>query len=440
MSSYLHQSDLLIVGAGPAGLHAALAAAESGLQIDIIDDNFNAGGQIWRGGAFQHSDPRARACWQQLHQHAHVRFHFQSKLIHAQAHESGFEVLIESLAQTDHSKRLRAKKIILCTGARERLLPFPGWTQVGVSGAGGLQALSKYGYPVQGKRVVVAGTGPLLLAVAASLRERGAIVSHIIEQSRFDQLTAFAFSLLATPSKIRQALTLAWQLRTCRYWSNSFVRASQSTPTGLRLSVQCGAKQEELECDLLACGYGLVPNVELAAHLHCRTVYEDGEQKVQVDEWQQTSITGIYCAGESCGVGGVDLAIQEGFIAGYAASEQTERARELFGARQTWHRFAHHLRRYFALRPELKQLAQDDTLICRCEDVSLGQLKVHTDWRGAKLHTRCGMGACQGRICGAASQFLFSWEKDLGRTPVSAGQISSLLNLREAETVQEEAR
>ena len=102
-------------------------------------------------------------------------------------------------------------------------MPFPGWTLAGVTGAGGLQALSKAGYPVAGKRVIVAGTGPLLLAVAASLIERGAEVTHILEQTKFGQLSRFALGLLATPSKISQALKLGRSLKEVIYHADSYV-------------------------------------------------------------------------------------------------------------------------------------------------------------------------------------------------------------------------
>lgn len=421
----------LIIGAGPSGLAAALAASDNGANVAIIDDNFTSGGQIWRGGAHQQKDPRAQVMWIELNNRNQVHFYFQSKVIHAQTCAEGYELLIENTASSDPALRLQTKNIILCTGARELLLPFPGWTLPGVTGAGGLQALCKNGYPVQGKRVVVAGTGPLLLAVAATLRERGAFVTHIIEQSPLSQLARFALKLWARPEKIKQSLQLAWTLKGSRYWSNSYVIAAQGKEKLSQIQVQRGAKIETISCDLLACGYGLIPNTELAAHLQCELSDDKGYQAVVVDEWQRTSQANIYCAGEGCGIGGVDKAIAEGRIAGYTASAQTTKAQVSFKERKKWHAFARHLHQHFQLRPELRNLAQDDTLICRCEDVSLAQLKQHSDWRSAKLHTRCGMGACQGRICGAANRFLFSWEKDAGRSPVSGAKIGSLINAAE---------
>lgn len=432
-------TDLLIIGAGPAGLAAAAAAAESGLQIDIIDDNFMSGGQIWRGGAHKQNDPRALALWSTLNECDHVRFHFQSKVIDACQKNDVIEIVIETQgAPSEQTKAhiFTAKKIIICTGARELLLPFPGWTLAGVTGAGGLQALSKAGYPVAGKRVIIAGTGPLLLAVAASLIERGAEVTHILEQAKFGSLSRFALGLLATPSKISQALKLGRSLKQVIYHADSYVmKAHAHVQTDLSnlsseqvasATVSILGEIQEIPCDLLACGYGLIPNIDLAAALNCELEDQGNYEKVIVNQWQASTQENIYCAGEGTGIGGVDLALAEGRIAGYAASGQNPKAEKYFKERKKWQAFATRLHRSFALRPELKQLCLADTIVCRCEDVSYQELIKHTDWRDAKLHTRCGMGACQGRICGAANRFLFSWERDAGRLPLSPAKISSI--------------
>lgn len=429
------QLRILIIGAGPAGLAAAASAAESGAQIDIIDDNFNSGGQIWRGGAQNNRDQRARRLWENLLNLDNVRFHFQSKVVHAYRQENHTHVVIESMDEANQTRYFCADKIILATGARELLLPFPGWTLPGVTGAGGLQALSKNGYPVKGKRIIIAGTGPLLLAVAASLLERGAIVTHILEQASFSQLTKFALSLLSTPSKITQAIQLWMKLRSIVYLSNSYVLAANTVKeeqqvASIRALIR--GEEHELPCDFLACAFGLIPNIELAATLNCTLSNVQNTSKVEVNLWQETSQAGVFCAGEGTGVGGVDLALVEGCIAGYAATEQKETAEQYFGERAKWRKFSQQLQKHFSLKPELRQLCQTDTLVCRCEDVTYGQLQVHSEWRSAKLHTRCGMGACQGRICGAANRFLFSWEKDVGRLPLCGAKIISLSQFSEA--------
>ncbi|MGO4382270.1 FAD-dependent oxidoreductase [Pseudoduganella sp. RAF53_2] len=408
--------DIIIVGAGPAGLAAAQAAAASGASICIIDDNPFAGGQIWRGGPQQQKDSRARELWQQVQQAPNISVLHSARVLYAPAPGELLVQLEESVSV------LRYQRLILATGARELLLPFPGWTLPGVTGAGGLQALSKGGYPVDGKRIVVAGTGPLLLAVADTLRSRGAQVQAIIEQAPRAALVRFALGLLATPSKISQALQLGSRLRGVSYRSGRYVRAAFGEGQLQRVELDNG---ELIECDYLAVGYGLLPNTELARSLGCAV----GQGAVQVDEWQRTSMPAIYCAGEGTGVGGVDLALAEGRIAGLHASRLAGAggAASALAERARWRRFAGRLAEAFRLREEISKLAAPDTIVCRCEDVPHSDLAVHATWRAAKLHTRCGMGPCQGRICGAATAVLYGWQPDTVRTPIYPARAGSII-------------
>jgi NADPH-dependent 2,4-dienoyl-CoA reductase/sulfur reductase-like enzyme len=180
-----------------------------------------------------------------------------------------------------------------------------------------------------------------------------------------------------------------------------------------------------MDCDYLACGYGLLPNTELARALGCEV--EQGA--VKVDIWQRTSISNVLCAGEGTGVGGVDLALVEGRIAGLTASGRASEAQAHFAQRGKWRGFAARLARAFAPRAELRTLAQPDTIVCRCEDVCHEELRTQPGWRSAKLHTRCGMGPCQGRICGNATDFLYGWRPDAVRTPISPARAGSIITL-----------
>ncbi|MBV6320344.1 FAD/NAD(P)-binding oxidoreductase [Duganella violaceipulchra] len=416
--------DVLVIGAGPAGLAAAHAALAQGAKVGLVDDNPLAGGQIWRGGPEQQQDQRAQRMWSDLRAAPNLSYLPQTRVLYAPAPQQ-LQVQTPSASATLHYE-----KLILATGARERLLPFPGWTLPGVTGAGGLQALAKGGYPVQGKRVVVAGSGPLLLAVAATLRAKGAEIVTIIEQAPLPALVRFGFGLLATPSKITQALQLAAQLNGIPYLRNSHVHSALGDGTLQSILVQRGGAREleALQCDYLACGYGLLPNVELAQALGCVTASNQRQTAVLVDDEQLTSVFGVYCAGEGTGVGGVDLALAEGRIAGLAATRQSTAARQLYAERARWKKFAARLERAFALRPELLKLAGDDTIVCRCEDVCHSELRTHTSWRSAKLQTRCGMGPCQGRICGGATELLYGWRPDAVRMPISPARIASIIN------------
>jgi hypothetical protein len=141
-------------------------------------------------------------------------------------------------------------------------------------------------------------------------------------------------------------------------------------------------------------------------------------------------VPNVFCAGEPTGIGGADCALVEGQIAGYAASGQTSPAESLFPQRRAWHQFRRALAEAFVLQPELKKLADDSTIVCRCEDVMLGQIRAFQGWREAKLQTRCGMGACQGRTCGAATRFLLGWGMESVRPPVLPARVQSLVSER----------
>jgi hypothetical protein len=145
-----------------------------------------------------------------------------------------------------------------------------------------------------------------------------------------------------------------------------------------------------------------------------------------VDERQQTSVAGIYSAGEATGIGGLELSLVEGEIAGYAAGGNPQHAQALFAARASHQKFAAALEAAFALREELRALPQADTLVCRCEDVTWERVRACSNWREAKLHTRCGMGPCQGRVCGGAVEFLQGWTSESMRPPVLPARVGSM--------------
>ncbi len=402
---------------------AATRAAEYGLQIGIVDDNAALGGQIWRG-AQQDGYSSDAATWGERIRTAGVRILSGLRVFHQP--EAGV-LLAEGAAEDVYE--LRYEQLIVATGARERFLPFPGWTLPNVMGAGGLQAMVKSGLPIRGKRVVVAGTGPLLLAVAAYLRKQGTEVAIICEQASWSRLARFAARLIRFPGKIAQALELKKELARIPFAANSWPVAARGHERLEAVTISRGGKVEGFACDYLACGFHLVPNVELPLLLGCQV----NGGYVRVDDFQQTSVEGVYCAGEPTGIGGVELALVEGQIAGLAAAGRTSEARELFGERRKARHFARLLDRTFCLRPEIKNLPNAETMICRCEDIPYSRLRQHTSWRGAKLQTRCGMGPCQGRVCGAATEFLFGWKTESVRPPIFPARVESLAGLQSSE-------
>jgi NADPH-dependent 2,4-dienoyl-CoA reductase/sulfur reductase-like enzyme len=181
-----------------------------------------------------------------------------------------------------------------------------------------------------------------------------------------------------------------------------------------------GTETWEEHCDLLACSFHLVPNTELASLLGCNLRGDF----VAVDEQQQTSVANVYCAGEPTSIAGLDAALLQGEIAGLACTGQpTASARARNAAEK---KFAARLEAAFRLRPELRLLASLETIVCRCEDVTYGTLAARSGWTDAKLQTRCGMGPCQGRICGPATQTLFGWTQKSIRPPLFPVPVSAL--------------
>jgi len=409
--------DILIVGAGPAGMAAACAAAESGRRTAIVDQNPQPGGQIWRGGK---TEDRLAAAW------------------FARLARTNVEVLsgAEVVAQTDsqvllletngHAWEYCYDQLIVATGARERFIPFPGWTLPNVFGIGGLQSLVKGGFSVQGKKIVVAGTGPLLWAVADFIKRNGARIALIAEQARWSRLRTFAVKLpFLGPRKIVQAAGYKLNLLTVPFKAGCWPVAARGRDRLEEVTFRAGEKTWTEPCDYLACGFGFLPNVELPQLLGCRL----DEGFVAVDRHQETSLPGTYCAGEPTGIGGVDKALVEGQIAGYAAAGNLAEADRLFSAREKTVRFGREMEMAFAPRQELRELAAPETIVCRCEDVSRNRLEPYRTWRAAKLQTRCGMGACQGRICAPAAEFLFGWKMETTRPLIFPANVGTLAEI-----------
>jgi NADPH-dependent 2,4-dienoyl-CoA reductase/sulfur reductase-like enzyme len=412
----LHVFEVLVIGAGPAGLSAAKAAASAGAQVLVLDDNPITGGQIWRGGPFADLPAVATSLQRAVAACATVRIVNSAKVV-------GILDANTLLVETpDAAFRVRWNKLVLCTGARERLLPFPGWTLPGVTGAGGLQALIKGGMPVRGQRVVIGGSGPLLFAVAATARKAGAKVLLVAEQVSLARVTGFARKLPLWPAKLVQAV----QLRDTAYRTSSTVTSVQGAGKVESVTVQQGDRTVTLDCDRVAVGFGLVPNVSLAQALGCALLHIGGVDVVAVDAQQASSVADIFAAGECTGIGGCERALAQGSMAGYAAIGDSHKARSFEKDRKYWSAFADHANSCFALDARLKNLPAPDTLVCRCEDVSHQTLQRYSSWTEAKIHSRCGMGACQGKVCATAAQFLYGWDVPEPRLPLTMARVGTL--------------
>ena len=410
--------DVAVVGGGPAGIAAAAAAASRGRRVVLIDESPRPGGQIWRHQ--EGEAPAAALPWLGMLRESGSGVLAATTVVDIERRPDGFRVVMEGPGRS--GDRLDAESIILATGARERFLPFPGWTLPGVTGIGGAQALLKSGMEMRGRRVVIAGSGPLLLPVAAALVEAGAKLLLVAEQAPRSRLLRFAAGLWRDPVKIVQAVEYRLASGDARYVTDAWPIAALGGESLEAVEMVVGGHRRSITCDLLCTGFGLVPNLGMARVLGCAV--EGGV--VKVDGMQRTSVDGVWCAGEETGVAGVESSLAEGHIAGYAAAGAPGRAAEWMAARDRARRFAVRLQEAFHPRDELRKLAQGSTVVCRCEDVCRNALSGEWSARQARLYTRIGMGPCQGRVCGPAAELLFGWNFESDRIPISVATIDTL--------------
>lgn len=403
--------DVLIVGAGPAGLSAAIAAAEQGKRVLVLDQGLRLGGQIWR-----HRNVAAlpRAARRMIERIKSLGISVASGARVVDALSPG-ELVVDFRGRID---RQRTRALIIAAGAKERFLPFPGWTLPGVVGVGGLQALIKSGVSLGGARVVMSGTGPLLFPVAAAVAGAGADLVLVAEQASLGALLGFGMDLAAKPAAMLQAARYRWGFRKTAFRTGCWVSAAEGFGRVQRAVISGPGRSTTIACDWLATSAGLIPNTELAQVLGCTIV--DGA--IAVDAVQSTTVAGVWAAGECTGVKGDAAAIAEGEIAGRAAAGDLTSASggALQRRRNAGRAFGRRLATSFALRTELLRLATDETILCRCEDVRRRDIDPGWSQRQAKLWTRIGMGECQGAVCGPACAALFGWEGNVARPPLGA--------------------
>lgn len=406
--------DVVVIGAGPAGLAAAATAASMGRSVLLLDQAPRPGGQIWRHRAGMSVPARARRLMDRVRASGAV--HAVATVVDAPAPDT---LTVDFGGRTDV---VHAGAIVLATGAVERLLPFPGWTLPGVAGVGGLQALLKGGLQVRGRRIVLAGTGPLLYPVAASLAAADARVVAVLEQAPFATVARFGARALLDPQRLADAI--CWRTATWRsaWHHEAWVTRAEGRDRLEAVTISVGGRERRLACDWLGAAAGLVPRTELARLIGCGL---DGEA-IAVDATQATSVPGVWAAGECTGVKGDAAAVLEGEIAGAAAAgDGGGMARRRAPARARGVAFGRQLATTFALHPALRTRVTAETILCRCEDVTAGAIDPAVTARQAKLWTRVGMGVCQGNVCGAACTALYGWEPPVVRPPLAAPTLAS---------------
>ena len=461
--------NVVIIGAGPAGLAAAHAARAGGASVVLLDSSDALGGQFWR------HLPDARPSHNEKSLH-HGWAKFQSLTATLEADDlvrivRGAQVwAIDTLdgvsvhaiiGEPDGTDRTHETFIpdalIIATGAHDRTLPFPGWELPGVFTGGAAQSLAKGERIAVGQRVLVAGAGPFLLPVAQSLVKVGAKVVGVLEANRFSHLvrgwSPKPWQLFGAASKGSELIGyVAGQVRhRIPYRTGHAVIAAHGTDrvesvTTARLDANwkpIDGTERTVKVDAVCVSHGFTPRLELAIAAGCTLT---PERFVRVNDRQRTSTDGVYAAGEITGIGGVDLALAEGEIAGYwaaldvnaddvsandvsandhaandlaandvsaerAAAPVAEPASAL-RRRRVFTGFAHRIEAAHGIRSGWPSWLDDETVICRCEEVTLGairttaQLTESQSLRSLKLSTRASLGICQGRMCGRTVETL----------------------------------
>ncbi|MEV0783714.1 NAD(P)/FAD-dependent oxidoreductase [Streptomyces sp. NPDC050423] len=446
-------TELAVVGAGPAGLAAAVTAADRGLDVVLLDAADAPGGQYYRAPApglgatrpeaLHHGWARFAALRSRLDRHRDA-----GRIRHLAGHQvwaverAGADWTLHAVTGPDSEgpATLRAGRLLIATGSHERQLPFPGWTLPGVVGAAGAQAMLKAGLVLPGRRIVVAGSGPLLQAVAVSLTRAGARVPALVEAAGYVEYGRAPRVLAADPGRLREGVRhgMALAREGVRVLTHRAVTAVHGTDRVEGVTVSrldrdwrpLPGTGRRIDCDTLAVGHGLVPQLDLAVGLGCVTrCGADGSAALVLDEDLRTTVPGVWSAGETGGIGGVHLALAEGELAALSVirdarhgtpGRDADRVTALRRTRRRMRAFAELMGAVHRPGPGWTEWLTTDTEVCRCEEVTAGAIRTAVDDLGAgdsrtvKLLTRAGMGWCQGRTCGFAVRGLAGCAAEAG--------------------------
>jgi NADPH-dependent 2,4-dienoyl-CoA reductase/sulfur reductase-like enzyme len=415
--------DLLIVGAGPAGLAAAIEARALGASVTLLDENPAAGGQVWRGieangarGKKLDADYAAgaelAAAFRQSG--AEARFGATVWSLEPEADEAPASVFF---SQNGHAARLRARRVLLATGATERPVPIPGWTLPGVMTVGAAQILLKTaGLAPQG-RVWLAGQGPLLRLYAVQALAAGAQLAGILDLSPPIPLGLVTQvpAMLGALDYMVKGFSWGRKINAAGVpWVRAGDIAAEAGSDGklARVSFTTGGQHRTEDADLLLLHDGVVPNTQISRALGLAHEW-DGTQmcwRPKLDAFGRSAIDSVFIAGDGGGILGAQGALLTGRIAALAALADMARITHQEAQRRIGP-LRQRLAKHEAIRgvldtlyPPVFPLLDDATIVCRCEEVSAGALReaVKLGCLGLnqmKAFTRCGMGPCQGRMC-----------------------------------------
>jgi NADPH-dependent 2,4-dienoyl-CoA reductase/sulfur reductase-like enzyme len=419
-----------IIGGGPAGLSAAIAAAKIGVEVLVIDENFLVGGQIYRQlpSTYQVKDALVLgidyADGQSLLQEV-ANLSDRITIWSDALVWSVFDSKQLAIARGDELVLLNAQAIIAATGAYERPVPVPGWTLPGVMTAGGAQVLIKSQRVRPGNRVLLAGTGPLQLVVANQMMDAGMDVVAVAESASTLNAWRYLPDLIRQPGLIKQGLGYMLRLKKAgvemmRSYMLQAIEGDQAAHRAVlgKVDAQCRSipgYTKTFEIDTVCIGYGLIPSMWLTSMLGCRHLYDPmiGAWAPYFDENMQTDQPGIFVAGDGAGIAGVLVDKREGAIAGlYAAmhagiisAEQAQQAARIKRRHlNSLRKFRRALDSMYPVHRDLYANISDETIVCRCEGITAGEIRraIHegtVNLNDIKKRTRTGMGYCQGANC-----------------------------------------
>lgn len=437
-------ADVAMVGAGPAGLAAAIGAAEAGAAVVVVDAGNQPGGQFWRHRP-ETVEPRPNGKghhgWRT---YLDLRTRFDSarhegRIIYLpgrqvwMAEEAGAGFRLRTTPATagvsghgpwnpNSARTVVARRLVLCPGGYDRQLPVPGWDLPGVMAAGGIQAFIKGNGSLPGRRFIIAGTGPFLLPVAAGIAEAGGEVLAVLESSSPAAWLPHLKAAAGVPGKALEGAQYGAVLARHRipYRIRTIVTEvlGQGSASGVRTAkvdgdgrTRPGTERVYQDVDIVGFGWGFTPQMELPLSLGVETRLDADRSLVGiVNEHQESSVPGLFLAGEVTGVGGASLAVLEGLTAGSAAADTAKPRGRRTMARHR--RFANAMHRAHPVPGAWQDCLTPDTTVCRCEEVTAGEITEAREVLGAhdartlKSFTRAGMGWCQGRVCGFAAACL----------------------------------